>query len=382
MNDFGSEQIYELELWTNTGIRVADLSPIAHLRSFTEVRNEPEEIIFDLDMFAWEDFCDGIKLDARAALEPLAMEVKLKRNGTYRFGTRIMSGVLNIGTDYTMSDGSAQYRSPAQFNPTITVTCTGYLDLFINRLVTIDYSQQDRTFIACDLITQAQAVTNGDTGVTLNPVQYLTGVPTDRSYSRQNVKTGLQDLAQLIDAPFDMKFDASKVFSTYQQVGNKRTDLKFIYGGQQSNVEGIYNERNGSSVFNEIIDIGSGFGPDQLVSTVEDNASQQTYFLSQGIKQDNSVVLQPTLDQNAATYLAQEKAVLDIPQITISGNELQGRDFLEIGDRIPLEFVGHSYLSGMDGIYRLEKMVCNIDDNGFESSIEMYFDSYMVDTNS
>lgn len=378
--DLGSSQLYTLELWTSAGIRTGDISALAHNRSYTLERNEAELLTFDLDLYAFETYCTGIGIDPHTLLTPYASDVKVLRNGTYLFGTQVTAVVFNIGTDYTMNTGSSGGSGPQTFDPTVTITCYGYLNLFKDRYLTLDYSQQDRTFIAGDLLTQTQAIANGSVGVTLNPANYITGVLSDRTYAQQNIKTELQNLAALTDARFDFGFDYNKVFTTYAQIGSKRTDIQFTYGGPQSNIIGLYLERSAASLYNEIIGLGSGLGPDQLISIQDDVASQRSYYLRQDIKQYNSVVLQATLDQNAQADLALEKDLLEIPQVTISGKELENLDsFLSVGDRIPINIVGHTFLANLNGIYRIEKMVVNIDDNDFENDIELYFDNYAVD---
>lgn len=375
--DAGS--LYTIELWTSAGIRVADISKLAHNRSYTLERNEAELMTFDLDMFAFETLCSSVGLDARGALLPYASDIKVKRNGVYLFGAQITAVTFNIGTDYTMNIGASGNTGSQTFNPTMTVTSYGYLNLFKDRYLTFDYSQQDASFIAGDMLTQAQAATNGGVGVTINPLNYLTGVLRDRTYARQNIKTELQNLTQLVDGRFDFGFDSNKVFTTYEQIGSPRTDIQFTYGGEQSNIIGLYLERSAGNLFNEIIGLGSGLGPDQLVSTQDDVASQQSYYLRQDIKQYNSVVDQSTLDQNAQADLALEKDLLEIPQITISGKELANLSSpLMPGDRIPINIVNHPSLASLTGTYRIEKMDVNIDDNDFEDDIEIYFDNYAL----
>lgn len=379
--DFGSSRVYELELWSNDGKRLADISNIAKNRVFTLTRNEAEQITFDLDLYVFEALADSIGIDAEDLLNPYAVDVKVKRNGVYWFATQIVAAPLNIGTDYTMNEGQSSPGS-STINPTISVTCTGYLNLFTDRYLDYTYSQQDACFIGGDMLTQAQAQTNGSVGVTIATDNYLTGVLRDRTYQRQNIKSELQNLTQLVDGRFDFAFDANKVFHTYRYIGNKRTDLKFTFGGPQSNIIGIYLDNNAAgTLYNQIIGLGSGLGSDGLISVQNDNDSQLIHYLRQDIKQYSNVSIQSTLDQNATADLALEKDLIRLPQITISGKELEGKPFLSVGDRIPLAMVGHSFLNSLNGIYRIEQMVVSPDDNDFDASIYLYLDDYGVDPN-
>lgn len=376
--DFKNDVSYTIELWSATGVKVADISSHVHNRSYTIERNEAEQLTFDLDLYDWQNYCATAAIDPALVLTPYQSDVKVLRNGVYLFGTQIVAHTLNIGTDYTMSTGAAS-GGAGSFNPTVSVTCTGYLNLFKDRYITATYSGQERCYVAGNLLTLAQAATNGSVGVTLGTL-YSTGVTDDtRTYSRDNVKTQLQNLTQLPDARFDFSFDSNRVFRTWQQIGSRRTDVSFTYGGAASNIIGLYLEQNASGLFNEVDGLGSGFGPDQLVSTQGDTASQLNNYLRQDIRQYNSVTIQDTLDKDAKGDLALEKDLLVIPQITISGKELVGlTSFLSVGDRIPLNFVGNPFLARLPGFYRLEKMVVSLDDNDFEQEIRLYFDNFAV----
>jgi hypothetical protein len=358
--DFGNTRTYELELWSSNGHRVADISNLAKSRSFTIPRNDAQDLSFTLDLFAFEEFAANMGIPAAELLMPYQMDVLLKRNGQYLFGTQIVSCPLDI----------------SESSYIITVRCRGYFDLVKDRYISQTYVQQEATSIAGDLFTQSQAKPNGDVGITLAPGQYETGVLRDRTYTRDNVKRMIQNLTQLVDGRFDFDISYDKKFQTYAALGSNRTDLQFTFGGSASNIASLYLERSATKLYNHIDSLGSGFGPDQLISESDDAVSQINNFRRETITQHNSVTEQPTLDQHAATDLALSKDLLQIPQITITGAELRNKDFIQVGDRIPLKFVDHSYFSGNDGLYRVEKMTVSLDDNDFEKSIELYFDNF------
>lgn len=370
--------LYTIELWTPAGNRMADISALAHNKSYTLARNDSEQFGFDLDLYAFEAFCTSMGVNPRTLITPYQSDVRVKRNGVDLFGCQVVDCPLDIGTDYTMSQGRIG-GGPSSFNPTLSVACTGYLDLFKDRYLDFTYTQQDAAFIGGDMLTQAQAAPRGNVGVTINPSNYMTGVPRDRTYARQNIKSELQNLVQLIDGRFDFAFSPEKIFNTYQMIGSVRTDIQLTFGGPQSNIAGMYLDTTATSLYNQVIALGSGFGPDQVVSVQDDVDSQLNNYLRQNITQHNSVVEQDTLDQDAQADLALTKDLLEIPQITITGHEL--RDLtspLGPGDQVPLNFIGHPYLSKLNGLYRIEKMTVNIDDNDFEDSITLYFDNFTL----
>lgn len=359
--DFNGEQKYTFELWSIQGIKVADISALAKSRKYTLERNQAETLEFTLDLDAFEAFCASINTPPRNVLAPYQTEVKVKRNGNYLFGTQVVDCPVELGEN----------------TAAITVKCTGYLNLFKDRYVTKKYTQQDAAFIARDLFMETQAQPNGSVGVTLDSTQYNTGVLRDREYTRDNAKDKAIALTSLINGNFDIAISWDKKLRTYAQIGSLRGDLEFTYPG---NIKSVQIERTGVNIFNKILGVGSGFGDDQITSTANDVPSQQAYYLREKIEQFNSVVDQTTLDQNTDGKLQMYKEVLEIPKITVTGKELD-LDYVGIGDRIPVVISGHAFVNNVFGLYRVEKMAVTIDDNDFESDIQLYFDNLGVDQN-
>lgn len=359
--DFQGEDKYTFELWSIQGVKVADISALAKSRKYTLERNQAETLEFTLDLDAFEAFCASINTPPRNVLAPYQTEVKVKRNGNYLFGTQVVDCPVEL----------------AENTATISVKCTGYLNLFKDRYITKKYEQVDAAEIARDLIMETQLQPNGSVGVTLDAEQYNTGVLRDREYTRDNVKDKAIALTGLIDGNFDIAISWDKKLRTYEQIGSVRGDLEFTYPG---NIKSIQLERTGTSIFNKIIGVGSGFGDDQITSVQNDIISQQAYYLREKIEQFNSVVQQLTLDQNTAGKLDMYKEVLEIPKVTVTGNELD-LDYVGIGDRIPVVITGHSFVDNVFGLYRVEKMAVTIDDNDFESDIQLYFDDLGVNQN-
>ncbi len=363
--DFGGSRLYEIELWSASGSRIADISTLCSNRSYSMQRNEAETLTFSLNLFAFESYCLNNLggADPHTLIAPYVTDVKVKRAGQYLFGAQVVDISFDLATDYT-----------------VTVTCTGYLNLFKDRYVSKVYTATEATAIATDLLTTTQAQTNGSVGVTNAVSQYITGVNRDRTYQRDNVKLKIQELTTLVDGNFDFAFTWDKKFQTYSKIGARRTDLKFIYGGPLSNVAGFKLSRSGINLFNKVYGLGSGFGTDQLQSTQADTASELNYYIREQILQFNSVSIQATLDQNTTAGVSLAKDILELPKITITGKELNA-NFLSVGDRIPLQVNNHTWLSNINGLYRIEQMDVTIDENDFESAIQLTFDNYGVNQN-
>ncbi|TFB85854.1 hypothetical protein E3O44_12695 [Cryobacterium algoricola] len=373
--DLGSSRRYEIELWSSTGLRIADISALAFNRHYVLTRNDAEQLTFSLDLFAFENYCANNLggTDPKTLIAPYVTDIKVKRNGQYLFGAQ----VVDVSFDLQQDSSRAGSAGGTGQNYTVSITATGYLNLLKDRYVTKTYIATERTAIATDLITTTQAQTNGSVGITNSGSQYLTTQLSDRTYQLDEVKSKAQELAALSDSPFDFDFSPFKVFRTYAKIGARRQDINLIYGGPLGNVAGFSLDRSAINLYNKIYGIGSGFGTSQLTSTAGDNISQLNYYLREQIQQFNSVLLQPTLDQNTATALNLEKDILELPIVTITGKELPAT-FLSVGDRIPLKVMGHKWLDNINGLYRIEQIDVSIDENDFENAIKLTFDSYGV----
>jgi hypothetical protein len=251
--------------------------------------------------------------------------------------------------------------------------CSGYLNLFKDRYITKDYSATESTSIATDHITTTN--TDSDTGVTINASQYATGVTHDKSYPRNNVKDNIKNLSNLTGSKFDFAFSADKVFTTYEALGAVRGDFKLMWG-PNGNIKSYSVEQ--VLPYNRITCLGSGFGQDQITSIQNDATSQSTYYLREKIIQYNSVSVQTTLDDHAASDLDDYKDLRYIPVLTTTGSLLPST-FLSVGDKVFLDLTANAYTNNILGWYRIEKMEVSLDANDYEQDINLYFDNKDVD---
>lgn len=376
--DLGENRLYVIELFAQNGLRLADISALAFNRRFTMQRNEAETLTFDLNLYAFENYCANALggADPKVLIAPYVTDVKVKRGANYLFGAQVVDVSFDLAQDMSRAGEGGTGATATTQDQIVTITCTGYLNLLKDRYITKTYTATERTSIATDIINTTQGQTNGSVGITIG-TQITTGLLSDRTYQLDNVKLKLQELAALSDSPFDFNFSPLKDFRTYSKIGARRTDINLIYGGPLGNVAGFTLDRSAINLFNKIYGIGSGFGTDQLTSTQIDLPSQLNYYIREQVDQFNSVLLQPTLDTNTTTAVALAKDILELPVVTITGKELPAT-FLSVGDRIPLKVLNHPFLSNINGLYRIEQMDVTIDENDFESAIKLTFDSYGV----
>lgn len=345
--------LYEFILFDRNGTPIADISKICQSRSYSVQRNRAENISFTIPLNTFEKFALQNGLESRDMLEPLNTEVKVKRNGVWKFGCAIGESPITLGSNDMM----------------ISVRGFGYLDHLADRYVTpVPFNGVDGTQIAWDLINLTQSQTNGDLGITQGPNQVITQSRDRTEYRYQNVKDAIINLAKLSDYPFDFEFTYDKKFNTYTKIGSDFTDELIIYPG---NIIELEIPRTGMRTYNSIYALGSGFDADQVSDYVEDPESQLNLIRREKVQTWNSVETSTTLRQNADAYLQDHKDLLEIPQFTLSGKDFDLNKYW-VGDRLNVRVDGHSFINP-ESIQRIEKIDVTIDENDAEQ-IKVYFD--------
>lgn len=345
---------YEVELWVND-VLIADISHLAKNLKWRKQRNEAESCSFSIDLTAFENFAARINEHPRSLLDSYITDVKIKRNGEYMIGCQ----VVEVTPSFTTAGG------------TLDVRCDGYLNLFTDRYVTVEYDEVESTAIAWGMIDTTQGAANGDFGVTLGPNQYVTGADRVRNYVRENVKEELISLTELVSGKFDFEFTYDKKFNTYETLGSDRTDIILTYPG---NVASLKAPRSGQTIFNHIEGLGSGFGDETITSTADDAVSQVTYGRRELPLSFNGVSLQDTLDEKTDAELEKRLDILQLPQMTISGAKFDLND-VQLGDRPVLKVMNHPYIDNIDGPYRIEVIDVTTDENEAET-ITLTFDDF------
>lgn len=345
---------YEFELWIN-GSQVGDITKLMQNRRFALTRNAGEELSFTMSLTAFEEYCADLGAVPQAVLEAYVTDIRVKRNGSYYFGVHV------VDMAYNLEEGGIS----------VEVRATGFLDLFADRYVTKTYTNVERVAIALDLIatTQAGDPTN-DFGVDPGTQQYSTGLLSAREYADQNVRDALINLTNLSDGNFDFRFNYDRSIETFGQIGSDRPDNKFSY---PYNIKSGKIAHTATNLWNYIIGIGSGFGEEALRTETADAVSRGNYKTRQKIISFNSITEQQTLDENTYAYLQKVKDILELPTFNVSG-ALADLSVLGVGDRVPIEVVGHSALP-LEGNYRIEKLSVDLDENDAEN-IAITVDNY------
>lgn len=349
---------YTVELWDINNVFVMDVSDIIATQLKMEMKlNDIESVEFTLDLKQFEDRCASVGANPRSILEPYRTDVKIRRDGTYICGSQ----VVNVTVGFNNAETNK-----------ITVRCTGYLNYFKDRYITGNYENMTYAQIARQLITDTQAQTNGDFGVTLgvdlaSANQDNTRV---RNYDVQNVKDGILNLVKLENDNFDFEFTADKVFNIYERIGTDRPEIELVY---PQNIVSMTVQRDASTLANKIIGLGSGIGEERLQSEAIGSDSATAYRIRERTELFNSVINQSVLDANTFGKLLEYQYIYEVPALKIESNQLDV-GLVKVGDAVNIRVDGSTFIDNVNGMYRITKMTVTVSNIGDESvSLEVQY---------
>lgn len=349
---------WSTEIVTPAGLVLLDLSGRAKNRRIIQSRNEAEEISWEIDLNEYELACREAKLDSASAILNNSTEIRIKRLNQYLCG------------------GQVNYKYPhiTPNSQTLSIRATGFLNLFKDRYtgtlpsgggtVQESFTGVQKTTIASTLITQTQAKTNGNWGVTIGLLATVgTG---DKSYSRTNIKQALQDMTQVQTNPFDFEFTYNKVFNTYASLGSERPSVIFEY---PRNIREFGAPDDGTQTANDITALGSGFGTQTIVERFAINiGAQQTSGLREKIVQSNGTDdSDGGVQAEADRQLAAWGTPYELPTLVVDGNLEPFVTDYGIGDRVKVIVNGYASLTHINSMYRVEKRIIDIDENDNET---------------
>lgn len=351
---------YSVELRTPEGLLLADLSGRAGSgngqssgRVITQSRNEADDISWFLDLNEFERYCALKDVNPRALIVNGQTECRIKRGGTYISGGQI---------DYTNVDVGIN-------NQSVEVHAAGFLNLFKDRYTTASrvFTATEGSMIATTLISESQALTNGNFGITMG--RQATIGPHDRTYARSNIMTALQDLANTLN--LDFEFTAEKVFNTWYPLGSIRPEIIFEYPG---NILEPQLSSDATSLQNEIIALGTGTTDDTIVTVVvDDEGAQLTNKLRQNVIQTNGTDNSDNGVTDAANaQLSTYASPIEMPNILVDGNVFPFFTDYGVGDWVRVKFGGdYKMINHINALYRVEKRILTIDDNDNEQ-VQLY----------
>lgn len=267
---------------------------------------------------------------------------------------------INHGTTAIASTNWIQYTT----SWTQTVDST-YFDIKTDAGTTTNFYIDDVT-----LTSSLDDPSYFDFGVTLGVDTASAGQQNDRvrTYDIQNVKDGIMNLTSLESDNFDFEFDANKVFNIYDRLGSDKPEVELVY---PQNITSIVVSRDASTLANRIIGLGSGLGSERLETVATGYTSAAAYRIRERTETFNSVVEQDTLDENTFGKLAIYQDIYEVPAITVQANHLDINN-VWVGDAINIRVDGSSFVTTINGLYRIIGMRITVDPDMNESvSLDM-----------
>lgn len=280
------------------------------------------------------------------------------RNAIYvdRNGDLIWGGVI-WGRDY---------QSATQ---TLTITAREFESYFERRRIstTLDYANEDQLYIARDLITQAQAETNGDIGVIVGTE--TSGVLIDRvyyDYELKQVYGAIQDLSRQEDG-FDFNINVAydpitfaptkTLVLGYPRVGTVYSPTNpsaIVFQFPAGNIVEYQYPEDGAIAANKIYALGAGSNDGKLIS-IYTNAVKisEGWPLLEDQANYSDIVDQDVLDQLAE---GQARAVGEPPaiiRIVVPAYAVPTLNDYNIGDDARLIITDERFPNTLDEVYRI-----------------------------
>ena len=313
--------------------------------------NDSANVQFRLDLDKFERRCALINAEPKTILYPASTELKISRNGNLLFG-----GI--IATADSVFDVNSK---------TLEVTADSYLEYFSKRLLSKTYEGVERSEIAWDAIDTVQSEDYGSLGITQGTLVDTYESVLTADY--RDVKSIIQLYTYAQPTTYDFEITPNKVFNTYLHLGSERPEIQLVY---PYNITSMKIPRSSDSLYNQIIGLGSGIGEERIQAVVQDIPSKIRYRVRENKVLYNSVVNQDTLIENLEGELVQAINVLELPEITVSGDAVD-LDLVRVGDSVYVRSTNSTYNNDLEGMFRIYEMNITVSSDVSETvSIKFY----------
>jgi hypothetical protein len=342
--------IYSFQVFDSLGNKLADLNGRASGRQIIKSRNQPDEITWSMDLAELEAWCHESNVDVSSLLANAQNIVKVKRGNDYISGGQMLYWNARV-------DSSGASVSPRAI---------GWLGLLKDRYTSQEFSAMDGIAIVKNLIDTTQSQPYGDFGITLGDTfDTLTVGLYNKSYVRDEILRAIQDLTESPTRGFDMEMNAHGQLDVYAQLGTDRNEIRFEYPG---NILEFNVSNDATDIANQIYGIGSGNGPEtQALYPQESIPSKVTHKLRERFLDRRSTDNEDgTLTDAVDAELISAAFPFEIPAITVDGSLEPSVTDYSVGDRVHIRIRNHDLLSHINGMYRIERMTINIDENDTE----------------
>lgn len=334
---------YEFDIYTKSGSLLFKAGSIAKNRMYHIGRNMGADAGFTLDIEAVTDKARKLGIEPATLLGRGQNELRIKRRGKLLYSGRIWydEGALYQDTKNLF------LRSIDWFN----------LLAGIHTREALSYTNTDLGQMAANLVLHAQAETNGTYGITIGSV--ATGIIRNENYDAyKNIKEAIVQLMGR-QPGFDMEITPEKVLNAYASIGVTRKEFIFYYPGNIVDFKPSY---DCSKIINRVIARGA------LESWIENNtSSQEAYGIRSALLDLPDYYLLNSLKEAAKGAMQPEP--LPVLQVTLNGSIEPVVGSFWIGDRVPVVIKQAPIYNNIEGLYRIEDITVNVDDDDNETII-------------
>jgi hypothetical protein len=338
---------YQFRILSPSGSLIADLSGLAFTRNIVLTRNRGHEATFSIDIYKLQQYAEEIGVQSNSLLATGQNELEILRGDRRIFRGKMQFDEGNLGDDTTIT-----VRSQGTF-------------LLLNYRYTaasVRYDDTDAGAIAMAAINYTQGLANGGLGITEGTIQATQN--RDREYEYKNIMELLIQLTEVIGG-FDLEMTPEKKFNVYDEQGVVRTEFEFTYPG---NIKALRITRDATQLVNEVIARGQGFGESQLVVVEENTVSKAAYGLRQLVVDYPDISIEDTLRGHAQEILRLQSDPLKTMEIVMDGNQQPFLGSYWLGDRVPVKIFDHPIYENMNGRYRVDQIVLDIDEFDSETA--------------
>lgn len=240
----------------------------------------------------------------------------------------------------------------------VTLTFKSWLSYFSRRLTSEVYTSTDAGAIAWDLIDKAQAITNGDIGITQGTI--ATTKDRDRTFDNDDIADSIIKMtADNVKDGFDMEISDTKVFTVSSRLGSDKPQIVF----DEINLDSWSLAYTlGLNLTNRVLALGN-----QINTTENSSGSQQTdWYLLEGKISHLGVIETSTLQDHALAYLTENQDVRIIPSVSIVNISYEITDY-DIGDSVTVK-IGDI----IEDLYRIKSKTIDVSDTDEKVSLEFY----------
>lgn len=339
---------YSFLIYIN-GALFADLTGIAKNRKFSKIRNDSDDITFDVSLDELEEYAKSSGINSQDILQAGISECRISRNGIV-----LTAGWLSMWTSELADER------------TISLQFKGWFELLKFRFTTSAYITPTALTIIQQEIATTQAKPFGNIGFQFGavPSPDTTNAYPTKEYTNKALYDIFTELSN-DDLGLDFEFTWDKKINIYHpRQGIIRQDIVFSYPGT---IEDIKSTNDATKLANDMTDRGAGYGSVQFIKDANDPFSQQKYGLFEGFADHSDITDDTQLQNLANSDLALYKQPIVLHEITLDGNQDPQVGSFNIGDSVRISVTSLlSLYSGFNNFFTIDRYDVDLSDEGEE----------------